>query len=209
MKNRLWILTILILAAMVVSACSPAPAQTAAPAVESAPASEVTAVEASPAEPESQSAPQVTQPGWYAMELTDVNTGSVFRVADLQGKVVLVETMAVWCSNCFRQQLEVKELHDLIGDREDFVGLGIDIDPNESVPQLTGYVKENGFDWLYAVASTELINEISDLHGPQFLNPPSTPMLIIDKQGEANLLPFGIKSADELLEFLQPFLDES
>ncbi len=143
------------------------------------------------------------------MELTDVNTGSVFRVADLQGKVVLVETMAVWCSNCFRQQLEVKELHDLIGDREDFVGLGIDIDPNESVPQLTGYVKENGFDWLYAVASTELINEISDLYGPQFLNPPSTPMLIIDKQGEANLLPFGIKSADELLEFLQPFLDES
>jgi len=117
--------------------------------------------------------------------------------------------MAVWCSNCFRQQLEVRELHDQIGGREDFVSLGIDIDPNESVSQLTNYVKEYGFDWLYVVASTELINEISDLYGPQFLNPPSTPMLIIDKQGDANLLPFGIKSADELLEYLQPYLDES
>ena len=209
MKNRHWILGTLIFAALVVSACSLAPVEPAGSAVDSVPVAEESSGEALPPEQESQSAPQVTQPGWYAMELTDVNTGSVFRVADLQGKVVLVETMAVWCSNCFRQQLEVKELHDLIGDREDFVGLGIDIDPNESVPQLTGYVKENGFDWLYAVASTELINEISDLYGPQFLNPPSTPMLIIDKQGEANLLPFGIKSADELLEFLQPFLDES
>ncbi len=209
MKNRHWILGTLIFAALVVSACSPAPVEPAASAVESAPVAEEPSGESLPPEQESLAAPQIVQPGWYAMELTDVNTGSVFRVADLQGKVVLVETMAVWCSNCFRQQIEVKELHELIGDREDFVSLGIDIDPNESVPQLTGYVKENGFDWLYTVASTELINEISDLYGPQFLNPPSTPMLIIDKQGEANLLPFGIKSADELLEFLQPFLDES
>lgn len=209
MKKSHWIFGSLIMAALVVSACSPAPAQPAAPAAESVPSSGETLVEPSPAEQESQSALQVAQPGWYGMELTDVNTGSIFRLADLQGKVILVETMAVWCSNCFRQQLEVKALHDLIGDREDFVSLGIDIDPNESVPQLTGYVKENGFDWLYTVASSELINEISDLYGPQFLNPPSTPMLIIDKQGEANLLPFGIKSANELLEFLQPYLDES
>ena len=188
-----------------VTACSPTPAEPVAPEVELAPSSEAPAEEASPAESES----QVTQSGWYAIDLTDVNTGSSFRVADFQGKVVLVETMAVWCSNCFRQQLEVRELYDQIGGREDFVSLGIDIDPNESVSQLTNYVKENGFDWLYVVASTELINEISDLYGPQFLNPPSTPMLIIDKQGDANLLPFGIKSADELLEYLQPYLDES
>lgn len=206
MKNKTWIFGVFVFMALMLAACSPAPSETV---VESLPSSGESAVEASPAEAESQEAPQATQPNWYTVELTDVNTGSVFRVDDLQGKVVLVETMAVWCSNCFRQQLEVKDLHELIGDREDFVSLGIDIDPNESVPQLAGYIKENGFDWLYAVASTELINEIGDLYGPQFLNPPSTPMLIIGKQGEANLLPFGIKSADELREFLQPYLDES
>ena len=90
---------------MVVSLLT-APAQTAALRLIST-ASEVTAVEASPAEPESQSAPQVAT--GLVCHVTDVNTGSVFRVADLQGKVVLVETIIVWCSNCFRQQLEVKE----------------------------------------------------------------------------------------------------
>jgi len=140
--------------------------------------------------------------------LTDVNTGMVFRVADFQGKVVLVETMAVWCSNCFRQQSEVKRLHELLGDREDFVSLGIDIDPNEDVPLLTGYVKNNGFDWLYVVAAEELVNEISELYGTQFLNPPSTPMLIIDKQSEAHLLPFGIRSAEELQSLLMPFFED-
>jgi hypothetical protein len=51
--------------------------------------------------------------------------------------------------------------------------------------------------------------EIANLYGEQFLNPPSTPMLVIDRHGEAHLLPFGIKSAAELEEALKPFLDES
>ena len=142
-------------------------------------------------------------------ELTDVYTGMVCRVEDFKGRVVLVETMAMWCSKCLKQQQEVARLHDLLGEREDFMGLGVDIDPNEDVPQLTEYVKRNGFDWLYVVASDELINVISDLYGAQYLNPPSTPMLIIDRQGEAHLLPFGIKSAESLLEALQPYLNDS
>ncbi len=34
-------------------------------------------------------------------------------------------------------------------------------------------------------------------------------MLIIDRKGVAHPLPFGIKSAEELLQALQPFLDEA
>ena len=44
-------------------------------------------------------------------------------------------------------------------------------------------------------------------HDNQFLSPPS--IVIIDRHGEAHPLPFGIKSADELLQFIQPFLDEA
>ena len=51
--------------------------------------------------------------------------------------------------------------------------------------------------------------EIASLYGDQFLNPPSTPMLVIDRRGVAHSLPFGIKSAEDLLNFIQPFLDES
>jgi hypothetical protein len=50
--------------------------------------------------------------------------------------------------------------------------------------------------------------EIGQLYGDQFLNPPSTPMLIVDRHGEVHLLPFGRKSADDLQEALAPFLND-
>ena len=122
------------------------------------------------------------------------------------GKVVLVETMAMWCSNCYKQQSQVKALHDLIGENDDFVSVGIDIDLNEELGDLKEYVMNNGFDWWYAVASKEVAREISQVLGDQFLNPPSTPMFIIDREGEVHPLNFGIKSAEELLQSLEPFL---
>lgn len=148
-------------------------------------------------------------PTWYSVSLTDASTGQAFTVNDFKGKVVLVETLAMWCSNCKQQQEQVKALHTLLGERDDFISLGLDIDPNENAADLKGYVESNGFDWLYAVAPLDVAREISTLYGDQFLNPPSTPMLVIDRQGAAHPLPFGIKSADELLKFIQPFLDEA
>jgi peroxiredoxin len=144
---------------------------------------------------------------WYGVDLTDVNTSSVFKVADFQGKVVLVETMAVWCSTCFRQQKEVHALHELLGERGDLVSLGLDIDPNETPDILKTYTAKNGFDWHYAVAPVEVAREISQLYGDQFLNPPSAPMFIIDRRGEVHPLPFGVKSAQTLQEALGPYLN--
>ena len=147
-------------------------------------------------------------PAWFGVSLVNVHTGSSFTINDFKGDVILVETMAIWCSNCRRQQEQVKELHALLGERDDFVSLGLDIDPNESAGALKSYVDANGFDWYYAVPPVEVVREIASLHGDQFLNPPSTPMLIIDRHGVAHPLPFGIKSAEDLLRALQPFLGE-
>jgi hypothetical protein len=148
-------------------------------------------------------------PAWYSASLTNVSTGQAFTVNDFKGKVVLVETLAMWCPNCKKQQAQVKALHEQIGERDDFVSIGLDIDLNESATDLKGYAESNGFDWLYAVATAEVAQDFSKHYGDQFLNPPSTPMLVIDRKGEAHPLPFGIKSADELLQFIQPFLDEA
>jgi hypothetical protein len=146
-------------------------------------------------------------PAWYGVELTNVTSGTTFKVADLQGKVVLVETLAVWCSNCLRQQREVQALHELLGPRDDYISLGLDIDPNETPDILKAHAEKHSFDWRYAVAPVEVAREIGQLYGDQFLNPPSTPMLIIDRQGQAHPLPFGIKSAQTLQETLGPYLN--
>ena len=147
-------------------------------------------------------------PDWYSWELTDINSGATFRLNDEQGKVILVETMAVWCSNCLKQQQEVSQLLASLGPRDDFVSLAINIDPNEDDATLASYTQQHSFDWRYVVASDELINEISSLYGAQYLNPPSTPMLIIDQQGQAHTLPFGIKSAADLQAALSIYLNE-
>lgn len=150
----------------------------------------------------------VDAPAWFSASLTDARTGQPFRISDFTGKVVLVETMAIWCSNCLRQQGQVKALHEQLGARDDFVSIGLDIDPNESMEALKRYVENQGFNWLYAVPPRDVSREIASLYGDQFLNPPSTPILVIDRHGEAHTLPFGIKSADELIQAIQPFLDE-
>ena len=148
-------------------------------------------------------------PAWFTAPLTDVRTGAAFTVADFKGKVVLVETLAMWCPNCKRQQQEVQALHAALGEMgADLVSLGLDIDPNENAADLKAYTDANGFDWLYAVAPPDVSRSLSELYGDQFLNPPSTPMLVIDRHGQVHPLPFGIKDAETLKETVAPFLNE-
>jgi len=146
-------------------------------------------------------------PAFFDTELTDTTSMQPFTIQDFQGKVVLVETLAMWCSNCLQQQKQVKALHDQLGERDDFVSLGLDIDPNEEIGPLKSYVQKNGFDWTYTIAPPAVSREIGQLYGQQFLNPTSTPMFIIDRHGQVHTLPFGIKSAKSLKEALDPFLN--
>ncbi|MCB0101734.1 MAG: hypothetical protein H6635_15785 [Anaerolineales bacterium] len=147
-------------------------------------------------------------PAWFEISLTNVRSNEAFTIEDLHGKVVLVETMAVWCSNCLKQQGQVQALHTLLGERDDFVSIGLAIDPNEDAAKLLGFVEEQGFNWVYAVSPADVSRDLASLYGDQFLNPPSTPMLVIDRHGNVHPLPFGIKSADDLLNAIQPYLDE-
>jgi len=161
-----------------------------------------------PIAPMNEPSDMMDTPAWFDASLTDARTGQAFSINDFQGKVVLVETMAIWCTNCLNQQGKVKALHEQLGARDDFISIGLDIDPNENTEALKKYVENKGFDWLYAVPSTHVSREIASLYGDQFLNPPSTPIVVIDRHGDAHPLPFGIKSTDDLMQAIQPFLDE-
>ncbi len=149
-------------------------------------------------------------PAWFDVTLNNVRTGEAFTINDFTGKVVLVENLAMWCSNCKKQQMEVKALAEalMLDMSSDLVLVGLDIDPNENADDLRSYTDSNGFDWVYAIAPAEVAREIGNLYGDQFLNPPSTPILVIDRTGQVHLTPYGIKSADDLLQFIQPFLND-
>jgi hypothetical protein len=148
-------------------------------------------------------------PNWFSVSLIDVNSGEAFKVEDFEGRVVLVETMAMWCSTCLRQQKEVVQLHVLLNDTDAFVSLTLDIDPNEKAEDLQTYMQNQGFFWTYVISPAEVSREIAALYGDGFLNPPSAPMFVVDAEGDVHPLRFGVKDANELLETLQPFLEEA
>ena len=64
---------------------------------------------------------------------------------------------------------------------------------------LQEYLTRHGFDWLYAIAPAQVASEIGELYGSQYLNPPSAPILLIDRHGAVHPLEAGRKSAESLL----------
>jgi thiol-disulfide isomerase/thioredoxin len=140
---------------------------------------------------------------WFDIELRDVNTDQAFKLSDFKGQIVLVEGMAVWCTNCLRQQRELVRLHKQVG--EEVLSVAIDVDLNEDEALLKRHAEVNGFDWRYAIATPELAQALADAFGNSFLNPTSVPMFLVDKQGGVHLLDFGHKTVEYLTEQIQAY----
>jgi thiol-disulfide isomerase/thioredoxin len=86
----------------------------------------------------------VEMPAWFDASLINVRTGEDFTINDFKGKEVMVETLAMWCPNCKKQQSHVKALHGILGMNKDLISIGLDIDPNENA-DLKNYTDSNGF----------------------------------------------------------------
>jgi cytochrome oxidase Cu insertion factor (SCO1/SenC/PrrC family) len=147
------------------------------------------------------------RPDWLDIELTEVTTGETLTVGGFPGKVVLLEAMATWCPTCRQQGNEVKKLHQALGAASDqVVSVSLDVDPNEDAPTLVKYAAGSSFDWRFAIAPKQLGRELADLYGPNYLNPPYAPMLIVDRNGGIYPLPDYLKTADSLQKALASYL---
>ncbi|OGN87730.1 MAG: hypothetical protein A2X23_07820 [Chloroflexi bacterium GWC2_73_18] len=140
--------------------------------------------------------PALTAP-WATIELSDVRTGRPFRIADFAGRVVFIETMAVWCVNCRAQQRDAREALAQLPD--DVVYLGLDVEPSETADRLRDYADRNGFDWTYALAGPEMLRALEAGFGTLVLNPPATPIVVIGRDGRVTLTDYGPKSVDRLV----------
>ena len=132
---------------------------------------------------------------WRNMELVDISTGDKFTIDQFDLPVVL-ESFAVWCPTCTKQQREIKELHEDVGDV--FISVSLDTDPNEDKQKVLNHIDSNGFDWYYAIAPSDLTQSLIDEFGIGVINAPSAPVILIDSSKNARFLHSGIKSANEL-----------
>jgi len=134
---------------------------------------------------------------WRTTELTDVLTDETFTIGSL-APPVLVETFAVWCPTCTRQQGEVGALLDR---REDVTAVSLNVDPNEDAAAVREHAESEGFDWPAAVAPPEVTTSLKEAFGNTVLNPPSAPVVRVCADS-ATLLGTGVKSADDLADSL-------
>jgi thiol-disulfide isomerase/thioredoxin len=144
-------------------------------------------------------------PVWSTTPLQDVRTGESFRIADLAGKVVVIEPMAIWCTTCRTQQREAAAALARLP-RESVAYISLDVDPNERDADLANYANQQGFDWRFAIASRDVARSLVDSFGPQVLSPPSTPGIVVTPAGDVQPVSFGVKSADRLYAELRELL---
>ena len=136
------------------------------------------------------------QTGWLNTPLTDVMTSEQFTISDYAGEPVLIESFAVWCPTCKRQQQEMQEL--------DATHVTINTDPNEDAAQVREYVQQNGFSGRYVVASSDYTQQLIDTFGVEIVNAPSAPVVLLcADQQEPQLLPRGVKTAEELQGYIE------
>lgn len=133
---------------------------------------------------------------WKDMELKDVRTGEVFKVSDFEGKTILIESFAVWCPTCLKQQKEVKILTET--EDENVIHIALDTDPNEDEQVVLDHVESNDFNWYYAVSPVEYTQALIDDFGVTVVNAPSAPMILVCEDQSTRFLRTGVKSADDL-----------
>jgi cytochrome oxidase Cu insertion factor (SCO1/SenC/PrrC family) len=141
---------------------------------------------------------------WRSATLTDVRTGETFTIDGLQGQVVMVEMMAVWCPLCVRQQEQLRSARAILEqDGIDVVTVSFDVDPGENAELLARHADSNLLDWSFVLAGPEIAADLQGEFGPEILSPPSTPVLFVWPDGSTELTPFGIKSAADLADYVR------
>ncbi|HEV2072370.1 MAG TPA: hypothetical protein VGR29_01895 [Thermomicrobiales bacterium] len=138
---------------------------------------------------------------WQTLTMTDVRTGEDFAVGDFLGCTVYVETMATWCINCMIQMENVAAaLPDL--DPDQHVVVSISIETELASEDLAKYADNSDFDWVFSVASPEMLKAIVDAFGRDALVPSITPHVIVYPDGTAGSLQTGGASPEDIVDMM-------
>ena len=155
-------------------------------------------VACAPATPVALQETESNQPAadWKTVLLHDARTGNAFTISDFKGKPVLVESFAVWCPICLKQQQQMKKLHDEQG--EAVVLVSLDTDPNEDAEKVKAHLNQNRLDWYFAVAPSEVTKALITEFGVTVVNAPSAPVILVCPDQSSRLLSTRVKDAEKL-----------
>lgn len=188
-QRRMAGLVLPVMAALLLAACQ----GSASPPPSDAPASSADPATPDASDPSPSAEPGTAAPGGLSSDplhtvvLRDVTNDTEFTLGQLAAeKPVILETMAYWCTTCEQQQRAFVEAHTLA----DFHSVSLDIDPNENAHTLAEYAADRDFDWAFAMANGELIQQLRQRFGTVVTIPPATPKILLRPDGSVEL--FGV-----------------
>jgi thiol-disulfide isomerase/thioredoxin len=142
------------------------------------------------------------RPAWHTIALTNARTGEIFTLADFAGKTVYVEPMATWCVNCRAQMHRVVPVYEELSADSRFAFVSLSVGENIADSDLATYADREGFGWIFAIATPEMLAELTNTFGGSVLTPPSTPHFLIFPDGTDS----GLKTGPETTEALRTSL---
>ncbi|MCO6510156.1 MAG: TlpA family protein disulfide reductase [Aridibacter famidurans] len=117
-----------------------------------------------------------------SVELID---GSTYRLADQQGKVVLINLWATWCGPCRNEMPELVKLQNKYGP-QGFEVVGLDVDP-EPLEMIKPFAEKMGINYKLGWANEDLVTEFFNITERNGI--PQT--FLINRNGELTGVFFG------------------
>jgi thiol-disulfide isomerase/thioredoxin len=150
------------------------------------------------------STPAENASGWRKVDrsFADLNlsalTGKVWTVADLRGKITLIDVWASWCGPCTAELPHIQELYDKIKTRTDVQLVTLDADENPGMADLFAKKQHYTFPVL-----------LGGGYFAQIKPAPSVPRTwIVDKTGAARLEKINSNEVNGSSAFVQDALDQ-
>ena len=126
-------------------------------------------------------------------------SGETYRLADLEGSVIVVNFWASWCESCKPEAKDLEAAYQYYLSRGDVIFLGVDYVDTE--PEALAYLEE--FEITYP-NGPDLRTEISQAF--RIRGVPET--FVIDQNGKIAHLQIGpFQSLDHILSVIDPLLD--
>ena len=137
---------------------------------------------------------------WKDIPLKDVKNGETYKISDFSGEKVMIETFAIWCPVCNKQQKETKKLHEELG--ADVVSVALDIDKNEDEEKIREHMESNGFDWHFSVSPQDMTRKLVAEYGGTIISTGQAPIVMVCEDGSSRILGGGLKNTEKLQEEL-------
>jgi thiol-disulfide isomerase/thioredoxin len=124
------------------------------------------------------------------------------KLADYQGKLVIVDIWGTWCPPCRQEIPHFVQLKKDFPDDLDIVGVNYEHgDPEEAVPKIVDFVKETGINYTCVIGDDATREQI-----PEFRGFPTT--LFVDRTGKVRLKVVGYHPYDKLRTYIDALLAE-